>query len=310
MDSPSAPVLDVPALRTLRPPLQQARHDPAHCLAPGLFQSLARGDRKGRNLDITYHYNDNISVRFTGYNPLGAEELRLLQGLLAMAAQSKTAVDLNNPISDPAKQLVSLIKPEDDALLYTAATIKTTIHRLMGEVGYKTDGGQTRKDVIESLTRLAGVAIHAHAAADKRRVSSQLLSFYLDEKTGELRVALNPRLTQAIIGGDGNSYTLIDMREVRVLRGDVARLLHQRLSAIVQAGRGSKRFKLNTMLSYVWPGTAEGSTLRRRRQLLRQAFKELEATGGWLIKEEAEGLCVVTRRPIGYTMALPRPEPV
>ncbi|MET3109463.1 hypothetical protein AAKU58_004320 [Oxalobacteraceae bacterium GrIS 1.18] len=36
--------------------LTHARHDPAHCLAPGLFRSLKRGDRKKLKLDVTYPY--------------------------------------------------------------------------------------------------------------------------------------------------------------------------------------------------------------------------------------------------------------
>ena len=31
-----------------------AKHDPVHCLAPGLFRSFKRGERKNIRLDITY----------------------------------------------------------------------------------------------------------------------------------------------------------------------------------------------------------------------------------------------------------------
>jgi hypothetical protein len=34
--------------------LTHARHDPAHCLAPGLFRSLKKGERRTGKLDVTY----------------------------------------------------------------------------------------------------------------------------------------------------------------------------------------------------------------------------------------------------------------
>ena len=38
--------------------LSHVRHDPAHCLAPGLFRALKRGERKRSKLDVTYDYGD------------------------------------------------------------------------------------------------------------------------------------------------------------------------------------------------------------------------------------------------------------
>jgi hypothetical protein len=52
--------------------LTHARHDPAHCLAPGLFRSLKRGDRKKLKLDVTYIYGEDTQARFVGFEPLDA----------------------------------------------------------------------------------------------------------------------------------------------------------------------------------------------------------------------------------------------
>ena len=57
--------------------LTHARHDPTHCLAPGLFRSLKRGERKRLKLDVTYHYAENEQARFVGFEPLGADDMRL-----------------------------------------------------------------------------------------------------------------------------------------------------------------------------------------------------------------------------------------
>ena len=56
--------------------LTHVRHDPAHCLAPGLFRSLKRGDRKRCKLDVTYTFGEDESMRFVEFEPLGADDMR------------------------------------------------------------------------------------------------------------------------------------------------------------------------------------------------------------------------------------------
>ena len=59
--------------------LTHAQHDPMHCLVPGLFRSLKRGERKKLKLDVTYCSNaENEQVRFVGFEPLGAGVCRFL----------------------------------------------------------------------------------------------------------------------------------------------------------------------------------------------------------------------------------------
>jgi hypothetical protein len=283
--------------------LLQARHDPAHCLAPGLFQSFKRGDRKKLKLDITYDFNAETSLRFRGYEPLGADDLRLLQGILALAGTTKATIPLSQPENKAAKQLVLFLEPKDNALQEHAVALRTTIQRLMAEIGYKTDGGEARKDVIESLDRLSNVTMRV---VQKTKTGSiHLLSYFMDEITGDLIVAANPRLTQAIMGD--HSYTHIDMREVRALSSDAARILHQRLCAIVTPGK-QKSFNLDTLISYVWPEPAAGGNLRKRRFRLQNAISEIEKTGGWLFTVAKSGAYQVSRRSIGYDPAV-APEP-
>lgn len=284
----------------MKNPLLQARHDPAHCLAPGLFQSFKRGDRKKLKLDITYDFNAETSLRFRGYEPLGADDLRLLQGILALAGTTKAVIPLSQPESKTAKQLVLFLEPKDHALHEHAVALRTTIQRLMAEIGYKTDGGQTRKDVIESLDRLSNVTMRV--VQNTKAGSIHLLSYFLDEATGDLIVAANHRLTQAIMGD--HAYTHIDMREVRALSSDAGRILHQRLCAIVAPGK-QKSFNPNTLIAYVWPQPAAGGNLRKRRYRLNGAISEIEKTGGWLFTLAKSGTYQVSRRSIGYEFPVP-----
>jgi len=271
------------------------RHDPAHCLAPGLFQSFKRGERKGKNLDITYQFNENVSLRFVGFESLGADDMRILQGVVALAGLSKAVVDLDNPQGPAGTQLSLLMEPKYEAIKENAAALKTTLQRLMLEVGYKTDGGEKREDVVESLRRLASVTTYVRN--DKKEWACHLLSYYFDEKTGCLIVAVNPRITKAIMGD--NAYTHIDMREVRALSSDPTRILHQRLCAVIDPGK-QRPVRLDTLISYVWTEPAEGSTLRMRRQAIRSAIQELIETGGWLFTETPGGAYLVARRKAGY----------
>ena len=69
--------------------LTHARHDPAICLVPGLFRSLKRGDYEKQKLHLTYEFGPKEKIEFLGFEPLGAEDLRVLQGLIAMSGKNK-----------------------------------------------------------------------------------------------------------------------------------------------------------------------------------------------------------------------------
>ncbi len=278
----------------MKKPLTYARHDRAHCLAPGLFKSFKRGERKGKNLDITYSYNENTSLRFIGFEPLGADDMRLLQGIIAVAGSVPATVDLLNPKGTAGKQLALLLEPKKDAVTENAGAIKTSLQQLMKEIGYKTDGGDKREEVMESLLRLSNVTVQV--LSDKKEWIIHLLSYYQDQVTGQLFIAVNHRITKAIMG-DG-AYTHIDMREVRALHSDPARLLHQRLCATVDPGK-QLTIGINKLIGYVWPESVVGAALRMRRQTIREAIVELTATGGWLFQPTAAGY-LISRRQIGY----------
>lgn len=78
--------------------LTHVRHDPAHCLAPGLFRSLKRGDRKRCKLDVTYTFGEDESMRFVGFEPLGADDMRLLQGIVALGGPNGILLTPERPV--------------------------------------------------------------------------------------------------------------------------------------------------------------------------------------------------------------------
>lgn len=90
----------------------------------------------------------------------------------------------------------------------------------------------------------------------------RMLSAYAsDEGTGDLYVALNPRLTSAVLGNI--PYARIELDEARGLDSDPARLIHQRLSAWIDPGTSGVA-SVETLSRYVWPDPASDSTERKR----------------------------------------------
>lgn len=208
--------------------LTHARHDPAHCLTPGLFRSLKRGERKHSKLDVTYNFGDD-SIRFWGPEPLGGDDLRVLQGLVAMSAISgdkrRGIVLRKETKSEAGRHLRLLLDMRGDATEKDTLVAKCSFRQLAKELGYAEDGGSQFKTIRESIERLWAISVIVERSG--KRQGFRILSEYASEHEG-IFVALNPRLADAVIG-DHRPHTRISMDEVRALKTDPARLMHQRL---------------------------------------------------------------------------------
>lgn len=264
--------------------LTHSRHDPAHCLAPGLFRSLKRGERKRLKLDVVFTYGDD-RIEFKGPEPLGVDDMRVLQGLVAMAAVSGDSgkgillrPESQNPIGQQMRLLLDL---QWDAKEQDAMVAKGSFNQLARELGYTTDSGGVFRVIRASIERLWQVSVIVQRGG--RRQGFRILSEYAsDEDSGKLFVALNPRLAEAIVGQ--RPHTRIDMAEVRVLQTDPARLIHQRLCGWIDPGK-TKEAKLDTLCGYVWPeATNNPNTFKTRRQAVRRSLDEL-VTIGWAVEE-------------------------
>lgn len=166
--------------------LTHARHDPMHCLAPGLFRSLKRGERKRLKLDVTYPYGQNEQVRFVGFEPLGADDMRLLQGLIALGGP-KGIILTPEPTADLPKQLRLFLEPKFDAVEQDALVVRESMTKLLSEIGL-TDGGDNLKAIKASLLRMANVTVVVTKGS--KQASFHLMSYAFDEEDGRLFVAL------------------------------------------------------------------------------------------------------------------------
>ena len=148
--------------------LTHARHDPAHCLAPGLFRSLKRGDRKKLKLDVTYHYGEGEQIEFSGPEPLGADDLRILQGLIAMGGP-KGIILTSEPSLEPAKQLRLFLEPTWEAAESDGLVVKGSYRALAKEIGYANiEDSKPIRECIERLWKVSIIVAMCGGRADAR----------------------------------------------------------------------------------------------------------------------------------------------
>lgn len=274
--------------------LTDTRHDPAHCLAPGLFRSLKKGERKTAKLDTTFKHGED-SIRFWGPEPLGADDLRVLQGLVAMAAvsgeQGRGIMLRPETYSEAGQQLRLCLDMKWEALEMDAMVAKGSYRQLAKELGYAdADGGSRFKSIRASIERLWAVSVIVERGG--KRQGFRILSDYAsNEETGKLFVALNPRLAEAIVGD--RRHTRIDMAEVRALKSDPARLIHQRLCGWIDLGKEGK-IEADNLARYIWPEDASLAAMRQRRATVKKAMAELSAVG-WTVNEYAKGKWSIKR---------------
>jgi hypothetical protein len=269
--------------------LTHARHEPIHCLAQGLFRSLAPGERKLCKLDIAYEYG-GMRIEFKGPEPLGAFDLRILQGLVAMAGPEGMSLPLlTEPKTAMGSELKSLLVVKTSTIHENTLDFRFSYRALAREIGYASAG--STKPFRESIERLFALTVFVQAS-DGRRQGFHLLSMY-DSNEGEACVALNPLLAQAVVGMGRHVH--IDMDEVRTLKSDPARLIHQRLCAWIDPGKSGK-IGIDKLCGYAWPeGTENKDTMYRRRSKAYAALEEL-AGMGWAIEKHVNGT-VEIRRP-------------
>ena len=284
--------------------LNHARHDPAHCLAPGLFRSLKRGDRKSGKLDVAYDCGDGKRIEFSGPEPLGVDDLRILQGLVAMGGPAGLVLS-PEPQTEAGRQIRLFLEPKWEAVQQDAMVVKGSYRALAREAGYADiDNTRPIRDCIERLWKVSIIAQNG-----SKRQGFRLLSEYAcDEHDGKLYVALNPLIARAVMGGQ---HIRIEMAEVRGLQSDPARLIHQRLCGWIDLGK-SGRVELGTLCGYVWPDeTINPNTIKKRRQTARKALAELTAVG-WAVDEYVKGKWVIGRpkAPIRAAPCLTVPNPL
>lgn len=281
--------------------LDYANHDSALCLAPGLFRSLPKGKRGEMCLCFDYQFNEKTLYRFSAPHALGVDDMSVLQGLLAWASVPKNRRSLTQAsLGLRAAVLRENMNLEHGAKDAKIVSLDASVQNLARAIGYREpDAGNTYKVFRASVERLSKVSITAEHQEEGCE-GYRLLSHYTSgsgKNPGVLSVALNPRLSDAVLGTKkvGSSYFRIDLVEVRKLKTDAVRLLHQRLQWLPPHG-GVRPVMLNTLCGYVWPDRADAVAMRKRRFTIRKALEELQELG-WIVSSD-DGEKLEISRPL------------
>lgn len=259
-----------------------ARFDRATVLAQDLFVSLDRQKRSvsdeaegsaGLRAIFVYQQLDR-TVSFEGPDRLGVGDLRVLQGLLAMA----TAAGVGRQEANVA--VTRVVEGSWQELVRTCG-VRTRTPAVSGK-RVPTSGGRSGY-LQKSLGRLSSVKVRC---SDRPDEVEQFLTLdpACDTKDG-FRVSLSTELLGALgAGKNGKQYLKVVMEEARLLELDVARLLHFRLSNV---NEGTVReYTQAEVEAMIW-GTEAARTeaiRKNRRQMFKKAIAAVGALPGWRLE--------------------------
>lgn len=254
-----------------------------------LFRSLEKGQQKKQKLDVAYNVGDT-SFRFWGPEPLGALDLRVLQGLVALATY-------NLPLYGGVKSMLrdgrlrkGRLRLDGEAITEKTIAVRFLLTSFARLLGYLRPGQATLTRIRESIERISAVTVVVQRL--RSRGSYHLLSGYFEEAaTREVVVGLNPIITRAVLRK--NDFLRVDMSEVRALKSDAARLIHSRLHWI---NHGAQRgVRLETLCGYLYGDyMVSRSALANRKATVRKALRELQKIG-WVVTEIRDETFLVGR---------------
>ncbi len=276
--------------------------DPAHVF-DGLFVPT-KGKKRGRLLVEPRRFG-KLEIGFQGFEQLGADDQSILYALTAQLGIAKLVIESASAGPINKRLRLALEFNQDDGA--PLASKRTSLRSLLIDAGYQDpESGRALKAAKESLNRLANTQIREinHETGWDRRCNLIAVSF--NHKTGEIHVAANPRLTDAVFHGQ---YVKVSLFERNELESGVAKILHAWLCSNIRLGRalgnGNGAY-LDTIAPHVWGGAAwarfAASDRSKKRDQLRAALYEiadqtrsLHGGYGWAIKQMSSGLVLVSR---------------
>ena len=275
-------------------------HYSVFCLAPGLFRSVPMGTANKMLMDVSHEIPGQGIYHFIG-PVLTTREMRVLQGVVALSAvgdeDGKRLLLPQNTSTDSGKEHRRTLELDGAAVRKDAIVAETTFYELAKEIGFAASSfhsGPQVRQLRAALERLWCVSIITEDLRTGERECTRLLSRYKSSRDGKFMVAINCHIAETILG-IRKKYTRIAMGEIRALKTDSTRLIHQRLCGWIDPGK-TGRVGVEVLCGYIWFEPATNvNTMRRRRQFIRKALGELEALG-WTVVEYVAGKFDITRR--------------
>lgn len=219
---------------------EEARACPSSVLRSALFGVVRRGRRKALERAILATW-EGVTVRYTGWR-LDQGDLDVWLAALHLAREHNLGVEILVTINEMLRAMGRCTGKHDHEW-FKGAVARLTACAVEITAGRKTFGGP----LIEGFAR--------------------------DEATGEHVLFLSPRLAELFEDGD---YTRIDWEIRRSLRMDLAKWLHGYIASHRATEKNPHRIGLKRLRELCGSETEE---LRKFRQQVRDALKELHAAG-------------------------------
>ena len=279
-----------------------AKFDPAHVF-DGLFVPT-KGKKRGRLYVPPRRFGDS-EISFQGFEQLGADDQSILLAVSAQLGIDGLMIEAKPPGEIGQQLRLALDFDNDDGR--PLKTKKTSLRSLLIDAGYDDpESGAALARIKESLNRMGNAQIREINHATGWDYRCNLLSSRFNHKTGEIFVAVNPRLTGAVFREQHVKVSLFERNE---LESEAAKLLHCWLCSNIRLGRSlgnGNGAHIDTLAPHVWGKAAweEASTKVRsvRRGQLRDALDEisdrtrgLQGGMGWAIDQTSSGLVPVSR---------------
>ena len=263
-----------------------------------LFRPLPRRGRdaaRKRMFEVeTVHGGRRLSV--IGPYTLGADDLSILLAVLALSGLAGKKIQVGIAESQRV-DIVDGLESEGDVVRLDHIRTTTTLYAICREAGVS-PGGDAYERVKASLLRMRGVDDNDFGPVgynSKRFWATGKQNFLTvrgEEEPGEFVVVINARFAAVMLGAP---YSRVDLDEARSL-GEMARLLHLRLSVMVRQGC---KLEIGTDLLcekiYGSAGKSGREKLDRRKHV-REGMKDLNALPGWTVTEDRRRLKVHIQR--------------
>lgn len=274
-------------------------------MTAGLFQPILRGKRPKNVIHVAQF--TNLRLEFRCSSQLGAEDLRVLQGLLALASPlDEPEILTEDSLLTNSRHLREGLNLSKTMTNAESLVVRGSHYLLAQEIGLTTSGSKTFQNLRESIDRLSLVKVHVIQGVDT--YWSNLLAYIPNEKY--LGVALNPRLTAAVLGvriAANGSHTRIELAEVRAIKGDITRILHQYLCALINPG-ATRTLQANTMMSQIWSREASVKAKQKQRNRLHKAIEDLRRLGWRYTRSAGKRAVVGKSHYLIYNITRPKPK--
>lgn len=261
-------------------------------------------DQKNRPNAIIRRVHSNGWFEFRCFERLSIFDESVLLALMHIANDPKRAGTLSsNPSSDLAKDLRKLMDPEDEMKNVTIGMlIDTDLNEIARVMGYKKPSESNRKNIRDSLKRLASVTV-------SERIENEKIEWhgmpgfvrYKVKDDGRLAFGITRRLAIAAFGTKGWNFALVSMDERNDLKGDISKTLHKWLVAWIfdskKRKKGPRFIGLDKLATHVWHDweTYTPGGQRCCRKKLKEALQQVNSLPFWSATVEGEGSMAMVR---------------